>query len=170
MPSEYCHIGDSEQNVSDKFYHTCANLVGRGLSLDEATTSVIMVANGMFGRKWKEYNEDKEIIDRDTTPGKKHIWEKLRKIETNSLSLMVKMMEKEKSDGRMVTMASDSTTRRGLGLFQGQGLHIGTGTAFPFHYSALSQRHEKMLQSILERDWIFLQSVVEILLKAEQVS
>ena len=31
----------------------------------------------------------------------------------------------------MVTLASDSTTRRGVGQFQGQGIHIGAGSAFP---------------------------------------
>ena len=125
-----------------------------------------MVANGMFGRKWKEYNEDKEIIDQDTAPGKKHIQEKLRKIETNSLSLMVEMMEKEKSDGRMVTMASDSTTRRGVDCFKDRVGILGQDQHFPSHYSALCQRHERILQSSLKWDWRFLQSVVENLLKA----
>jgi hypothetical protein len=45
MPSEYCHIRNLERKVSDKFYQTCANLVGRGLGMDEASSAVILVAN-----------------------------------------------------------------------------------------------------------------------------
>ena len=138
MPNKFCHIRDSEHKVSDRFYHTCANLVGQGLSVEEATDTVIQVANTMFGRNWKKHTEDSEKIDKDTVPAKKQIVDALRKIETQSLDLMVNEVSKEKEDGRMVTMASDSTTRKGVGQFQGQGLHIGTGTDFPLTMLSIS--------------------------------
>ena len=42
-----------------------------------------------------------------------------------------KIIISEKAEGRMVTLASDSTTRRGVGQFQGQGVHIGAGSSIP---------------------------------------
>ena len=47
---------------------------------------------------------------------------------------MVDLVTAEKEAGRMITLASDSNTRRGVGQFMGQGLHIGTvSTSSPEH-------------------------------------
>ena len=131
MPFKFKHIRDSERKVRDDFYQTCADLHGHGFGADECSSAVIIVANGMFGRNWRRFSDDKDMFDKDTAPGKKQVVESLSKIEAHSLSLMVNHVTTEKDGGRMITFASDSTTRRGVGQFQGQGLHIGTDSAFP---------------------------------------
>ena len=130
MAVKFRHVRDSERKVKDEFYQTCANLSGRGFGVDECSSAVVIVANGMFGRKWKLNLENSETLDKDTVPSKKQIAESLSKIEAHSLSLLVDVVTAGKEDGRMVTLASDSTTRRGVGQFQGQGIHIGAGQAF----------------------------------------
>ena len=41
-----------------------------------------------------------------------------------SLNLVVREMTKSKEEGHMVIFASDSTTRREVGKFIGEGIHI----------------------------------------------
>ena len=131
MPAHLRNIRDSERKVKDKFYHTCADLAGHGFGAEECSRAIVVVANGMFDRTWAVNSENSDTFDRDTAPGMKQIVDSLSKIEAQSLSLLVDHVNNNKVDGRMVTLASDSTTRRGVGQFQGQGLHIGTGSAFP---------------------------------------
>ena len=138
MPLQFRHIRVSERIVKDDFYQTCADLAGQGLGADECSRAVVVVGNGMFGRRWKHTTDDSDIFDKDTAPGKKHIVESLSKIEAHSLSLMVDLVTDGKAEGRMVTLASDSTTRKGVGQFQGQGLHIGNGSAFPLPLLSIS--------------------------------
>ena len=61
MPIEYQHI-----RLSEKKKELCPNLFknlcGEGLSVHEASTTVIEVANGMFGRQWKRAG-DTELFD-----------------------------------------------------------------------------------------------------------
>ena len=86
----------------------------------------------MFGRKKCKKSEDKdEIFDLDTTPYRLTTLEHLRRIELQSLDFVVQEMSKGKDQGHMVTFASDSTTRREVGKFIGEGIHIGQNTALP---------------------------------------
>ena len=111
MLEEYRHIRELEGIVSDKYYNTCADLAAAGLSLDECSSAVVIVGRGMFGRSWKKYDESKEFFDVDTVPQRRNLLEKLRQIEAQSVSLMVDMMVKGKEEGKMITHASDSTTK-----------------------------------------------------------
>ena len=129
MPSEYRHVRESERIVKDSFYKTCANLSGNGMSVNESMTAVMEVANGMFGRDWKRATADQ--FDKDTLPEKIRVIQALRQIEAQSLSLVVQEIRKGADGGHMVTHASDSTTRRGVGQFIGQGIHIGKDSAYP---------------------------------------
>ena len=131
MPPEFQHVRDSERKVKDDLYMTCANLSGEGFSLQECISAVVTVANGMFGRKWKKPGDSTDGFDVDTLPDKKRILEKLRQVEAQSLCLVVREIELGKAEGHMITHASDSTTRRGVGQFIGQGIHIGQDSAFP---------------------------------------
>ena len=56
LPYQYRHVRQSERIVRDDFYQTCANLSGEGLSLQESSSAIVMVANGMFGRHWKHFD------------------------------------------------------------------------------------------------------------------
>ena len=80
MPPEFQHVRNSERKVKDELYMTCVNLSGEGFSLQECINAVVMVANGMFGRKWKKPGDSTDGFDVDTLPDKKRILEKLRQV------------------------------------------------------------------------------------------
>ena len=63
MPPEFQHVRNSERKVKDELYMTCANLSGEGFSLQECINAVVMVANGMVGRKWKKPGDSDEGFD-----------------------------------------------------------------------------------------------------------
>ena len=131
IPDRYCHIRDSERNVSDDVYKTIANLVGVGLSIQEAISALVIVGNTKFHLAWKNHDESKDIIDMDTMPHYRNVLEKLKLIEAQSLSLVVEEVQKQSSEGRMITHAIDSTTKKRAGTFATQGLHIGQDIPFP---------------------------------------
>ena len=120
LPLQYRHIRLSERKVKDEFYTTCGALSGEGLSLQESITAVLTVGNGLFGRQWKKYDEKEDSFDIDTAPKKDHLLEKLMQMEAQSLSMVVEEIRKGKEEGHMLTHASDSTTKRGVGQFIGQ--------------------------------------------------
>ena len=65
-------------------------------------------------------------MEEDTVPERIRIIESLNQIEVQSINLVVQKIKEEKESGHMITLASDSATRRGIG-----GIHIGQRTAFP---------------------------------------
>ena len=130
LPKKFRHIREGERTVRENFYQTVASLSGAGLSLQEATSAVVLVGNGLFERNWKT-NDETDLLDKDTAPTKKQIREANRLIEAQSLSLALEKVESQKAEGRMVTHAMDSTTKRGVGQFAVQGLHIGQDSPFP---------------------------------------
>ena len=101
------------------------------LSVSEAINAIVDVGNGMFGRKWKLHSESSETIDKDTMPEKKNIREKLNLIEAETLSFIVDAVRAGAEEGRMITAAIDSTTKKRAGQFATQGIHIGQNVPFP---------------------------------------
>ena len=55
----------------------------------------------------------------------------VRQIETKGISCMIDKVKEAKSDGRMITHATDSTTKKRIGQFAGAGIHIGQNVPFP---------------------------------------
>jgi hypothetical protein len=100
------------------------------MSLSEASNAVVLVGNGLFDRKWKT-NQSEEVLDVDTAPNNRNIRTANQMIESQSLSLTVDDLEQKKKEGRMITHASDSTTKRSVGQFMVQGIHVGQETPFP---------------------------------------
>ena len=131
LPEEFQHIRVSERKVRDEFYKTVANLSGKGLSISESSSAVIEVGNTMFGRRWRNPGECDEVFDIDTVPTNRNIRTAMQQIETQSLSLVVDKIQEEKQKGKMITHASDSTTKKGVGQFVVQGLHVGQDNPFP---------------------------------------
>ena len=131
VPHQFCHVRDTERKVKDKIYLTLSCLVGRGLSIDEACSAVVEVGNGMFERKWKKHSENDDLIDKDTLPHKKNIREKLNLIEAETLANVVDAVKAGAESGRMITAAIDSTTKKRVGQFATQGIHIGQNVPFP---------------------------------------
>ena len=82
----------------------CANVCGHGLSVHEASTAVIEVANEMLGREWKS-TTDSVTFDLDTIQ-EIRIVEGLKQIEAQE-------MQAKKDEGHMIKHTSESTTRRG---------------------------------------------------------
>ena len=130
MPEKFRHVRSSERKVKEEVYQTYAALSGQGLSVDECSSALVMVANGMFGRSWTKAGEEK-TFGNDTLPEKMRVIEALRQIEAQSLNLVVLDMKRGKEEGHMITLASDSTTRRDVGKFVGMGVHIGKEGSIP---------------------------------------
>ena len=45
MPQVFQHIRNSEKNVKDEYYQTVANLVGKGLSVNESAIAVVALTS-----------------------------------------------------------------------------------------------------------------------------
>ena len=131
LPPEYCHIRDSERKVKDTLYMTVSSLVGKGLSITEASIAVVEVGNGMFGRNWKVNSDDHDAISKDTLPTRKNIKEKLNLSEAETLAFVVDEVRSGAEEGRMITAAIDITTKKRAGQFTTQGIHIGQNVTFP---------------------------------------
>ena len=123
---------DSERKVKDKVYTTVAALVGIGLSVTEASKSVVEVGQGLFDRKeWKEFGDNSDTFDQDSMPENRNIRDKLRLIEAQSLSMVADEIIKQKRSGATITHTIASTTRKVVGTFVGQGVQVGQETPFP---------------------------------------
>ena len=105
-------------------------MIGLGLSLNEACKAVCEVANGMFDRKWKVAGSNNDIFDKNTLPDKRRIREALDLAEAQALCVVADEIIKTSNEGQMITHAVDSTTKKGIGQFAVQGIHIGKELPF----------------------------------------
>ena len=102
------------------------------MSLNEAVQAILAVSNGLFDRTWSLQEKcDKDKDTRDMLPSLRSIREALGLIETQTLAQTVDKMVEARNQGRMVTHAIDSTTKKGIGQFATQGIHIGRDSALP---------------------------------------
>ena len=132
LPIKFRHVRDSDRKVKEGVYRVVADLIGRGLSLNESVHAITIISNGLFSRNWFAQEKcENERDTRDMLPSLKSIREALSLIETQALSQTVDKMVEGRSKGSMVTHAIDSTTKRGLGQFAAQGIHIGRESALP---------------------------------------
>ena len=90
--------------------------------------AVIIVANMIFDRNW-DLSElaDKDGDVRDKMPSARSIREAMALLETEALSCTVDQMVQGREEGRMVTHAIDSTTKKSVGQFATQGIHCSLG-------------------------------------------
>ena len=107
------------------------NLIGEGLSLNEAAKAIVEVGNVVFGRKWKQPLEDTDTFDLNTLPDRRNIREALKMQEAQDLDLMVDKFEAGKAADKPLTHFSDSTTKARVGQFVAQGIHVGRDPPFP---------------------------------------
>ena len=131
LPEKYRHIRKSERKVKDEVFIAIGNMVGEGLSLDESAKAIVEVGNVMFERKWKVPREGDETFDVNTLPAKSNIREALKQQEAQDLDLMVDELERGKEEQRPLTHFTDSTTKKGVGKFAAQGIHIGRDAPYP---------------------------------------
>ena len=132
LPPIYRHIRNYHRKIKECVYRTLGDLMGKGLSYREAEQAVIIVANKIFDRNWNEQEMTEKRMDlRDMMPSIRGIRDAMGLLETEALASTVDMMEKGQAKGKMVTHAIDSTTKRGIGQFATQGIHIGRDSALP---------------------------------------
>ena len=129
LPIKMRYVRDSEKKVRDSIYVVLSDLVGRGLSIDEACSAVEIVSNGLFGREFKPYKEMTDetediVIDQNTLPDKRSIRDKLDKIEAHGLAVASKEIEIQKHEGATIVHQSDSTTKKSVGKFSVSGLNV----------------------------------------------
>ena len=100
--------------------------------------SIKVIGNGLFDRSW-ELKESVEVQDnRDILPSLRSIREALSLIETQMLAQTVDKMTEGRDKGHMITHAIDSTTKKGIGQFATQGIHIGRHSALPMPLISIS--------------------------------
>ena len=132
LPPRYRHIRNSDRKVKDKVYRALGDLMGKGLSKQESVQALITVSNKLFDRNWREQEKTEKGEDlRDIMPSIRGIRDAMGLLETEALASTVDMMEKGNAKGKMITHAIDSTTKRGIGQFATQGIHIGRDSALP---------------------------------------
>ena len=126
FPPHLTHIRTSERKkIRDEVYTTLASLTGHGLSVRESCFAVVEVGNGMMGRQWK-------------MPDRRNIREKMELIEAETLDLAVNKIIDAKEAGHTITHAIDSTTKKGVGTFATQGIHIGRNCPIPLPLMGIS--------------------------------
>ena len=138
FPSSMAHVRDSERKVKDSLYLTISALSGHGMSLAESCYAVLEVANNMFDRQWKLPDCDSDTFDLDTLPDVRNIRSKLQLIEVETLSFAVSKISTANESGSAITAAIDSTTKRGVGQFATQGIHIGRNDPVPLPLMGIS--------------------------------
>ena len=95
-------------------FMTLADLKGLGLSTSEASSALIKVSNNLFGRHWKMLEEEESSFDLNTLPHPRNMRYVDELIEAKSLACISKEIEEASQAGRMITHATDSTTKKGL--------------------------------------------------------
>lgn len=138
-------VRHSSNKVRDDIYEACAEMSGYGFSYYECQIALKVVSR-LFGCEWKIPREsrgqtinpdvddnssnDDETFDNNTLPTRKAIRNMLARIEVQSLKLAAdKIVNLSESD--VITHATDSTTRKKVGCFAPQGLHVNQETYIP---------------------------------------
>ena len=121
IPAKFQHIRESERKVKSEFYQTCAALTGSGLSIPEAASAIVTVGNKMFDRDWKTAVKDSATFDNNTAPDDRNIRTSLQLQEVAGMARMVDLVKEGREQGRAITHASDSTTKKGAGQFMVSG-------------------------------------------------
>ena len=140
LPVKYQHIRQSERCVRDEVYWTMAELDSHGFSYKECQLAIVTVGNILFGTHWKlpteadetaDINEKEREFDSDTLPTRKNIRKMLKNLEAYSLKLVGDKVIGAKTDGAIITHATDTTTRKYVGSFAPAGLHINRDYFLP---------------------------------------
>ena len=102
LPMKYRHIRDSDRQVNESVFGVVADLVGRGMSLNEAVQAILAVSNGLFDRTWTLQEKcDKDKDNRDMLPSLRSIREALGLNETQMIALTIDKMVEGRKQGRM---------------------------------------------------------------------
>ena len=123
MPTKWAHIRSGERQIKPEFYLTVDKLISVfHCSKRQAVAAVVTVGNIMFGRQWKQHNEDKNVIDNDTTPGLASIRNTGKAIHVLALRCIVEEMMQGEST--VITYHDDGSKKKSVGSFMVQGISI----------------------------------------------
>ena len=134
LPRELRHIrtGVAGMTVRDKIYEAIGVLDGYGFSQRNIEIAITTVGNVLFGRNWKMSNETKNGGDLlDTMPSPAAVSKMMKNIQVGTLKLAAQRVSEAKTDGAVISFATDSTTRKGVGKFAPNGLHINKEEYIP---------------------------------------
>ena len=121
---QFWHVRDPERKVKDAFYLSISYLIGNGLSVAKPSDTVLMVANGVFGRNWENFRDNQDSCDVDTLPSIfVRIRYSLQLIEAKSSNLITDKAQKASISKQMIIHAINSTTRKTMGQFAVQIIH-----------------------------------------------
>ena len=142
-----------------------AKLEGEGFSYNECQKAIMVVGNTLFGRKWKiplEENGDDDdqesSFDADTLPTVKNIREMSKKIGVQAIKLVGDRVMEAKAEGATITHATDSTTRKVVGTFAPQGIHINKGEYLALPTLPLSSESTNNLAELIKVDFQILEA------------
>ena len=95
-------------------------MIGIGLSIPEAQKTVRNISNRVFGRTFKiaedHDNEELSSIDLDTLPNERSIRKIAKQVETHMKAEAQEIVDRKFEGGNVFTPASDSTTKKGVGM------------------------------------------------------
>lgn len=104
---------------------------GIGLSKPKAKEAFVTVSNLFFKRSFKLLESDGETFDVDTLPHDRNDRRSTQLEEVKRMNLIASEMEKASKNGKMLTLANDSTTRKGVNKFTCAGVHLGRDNVLP---------------------------------------
>ena len=158
-------------SVHDAIYETFAELDGHNFSYYESQLAIKIVANRLFDRDWKlpleasrksKYEEDEMIddpdtvispIDNNTLPTRSAIRKKLKQIHAMPLGLIATRISEAKSEGAILTYATDSTTRKHVGSFVPAGVHINRDEYVPLPALRMSSETTCNISEAIQTDF-----------------
>ena len=123
LPSEFRHIRKNVNIVKPAFYEVIDRIKAElHCSSKQAVGSVILTANGLFGRSWKTHSQDETVIDLDTAPHVKQVRETGQALTALCLSQIVEEMMDD--GGGIITYHDDGSRTQGVGGYSVQGITI----------------------------------------------
>ena len=130
MPEEYCFPRFGLRSVRPILYTVMFKLASElHMSKNQIEGAILIIANLLFGRTWKPYNEQ-GIPDFDTLPSMANVRENEPFFEVMALNAIV---EELMTEGNHATVyANDGSSRSGVGSYVVQSLTInGNQRALP---------------------------------------
>jgi hypothetical protein len=121
MPAEYKNVRDGLRSVNPKVYTVASQMQSTyHMSRRQIEGSICLVANELFGRSWKAF-ENNEIIDQNTLPSMNNLDRTGPYLEAMALSKIEDDMMK---DGAIVVYSNDGSSRSSVVAYVVQSLTI----------------------------------------------
>ena len=141
LPMEMRHVRHSEKVVRDEIYLATTDLIGIGLSPNEALSAVEIVSNRCFGRNFHRSKAPPDIkesdwvplepINQNTLPNERSVRDMAERIECQGLSAETKEIQTRSRAGDTITHQGDSTTKKWVGKFYVSGIQINRDLCLP---------------------------------------